>query len=421
MTVSFNPEEAAGVELLMSIFDWSLSFLEYVNRLPESELGEGGVVVPQTGGLGQIYDTENLSFSFRLITALLTRGEGVLAGRLARKAFMQMESILDVEGPLFIWNLLETVWNMLQSGQTQLARMLFAHLFNLAQDRYPSQHPILRMLHSLQTLMMSLTPSQAADSQLENVRRGWAVNADLLFTPPNPRLLLLFYRIVWDSDLIQLPEEGLRAADDLYMSIKEKVPAGPLAASDLERTLGHDNAIETHDRNGRTSHILGQLSGDYNSIVTQSLLDVHELCATEPGGTIHKFRALSGLLKSRMFENDASNSPNMISSAVSEDGMSQIPPEPLHARTLAFVQRVLLEAEQRKGNDFKTAVRRLRDIISLREYGQDPTRPQIVNELWQLEDLLSQTGCITEANQVRRDSFERLERYIGDIPMNSVI
>lgn len=422
--LSFSPEEAAGLELLMSIYDWSVSFLEDVNRLPDAELAEGGVVAPRTGSLGQAYDAENLSFSFRLITSLLNKGEGALAGRLARKSFMQMESILNVEAPLFVWNLFETIWNMLNSGQTQLARMLFAHLFNLAKDSYPSQHPVLRLLHSLQKLMDSFKPDQGAGAQLEAVRQGWAINADLLFTPPNPRLLLLFYRLVWDSDLIQLPDKGLRTADNLYAAIEDKVPAGPSMAADLEKMLEHDNVVAHHDRDDLISHQVGQLPENYNSLINQTVDEIHELCSTEPDGTIHKFRALSALLKSRMFENDASSSLNSMSYPVSDQQMPQAPPkpfiEPLHARTLAYVQRVIMEAEDRKGYGTDAAIGRLRDIISLREYGQDPTGPQVICELWQLEDLLSQSGRTLEADRVRRDSFQRLDRYIGDIPQNSV-
>ena len=45
-----------------------------------------------------------MGFSFRLVVSLLNRGEGVMAGRVARKAFvLAEETLLDLQPPTLFW------------------------------------------------------------------------------------------------------------------------------------------------------------------------------------------------------------------------------------------------------------------------------------------------------------------------------
>jgi hypothetical protein len=367
--------------------------------------------MPPSGS--SIYDAETLSFSFRLITSLLQQGEGLLAGLLARKTFMQVEALLSVEGPLFIWNFLEIFWYMLSHGQQQLPLMLISHLSNLAKQRYCSQHPLPVMLKSLQRLLTSNDLDPDLEFKLRVLRHGWSLNANLLFSPPDPRLLLLYYRMVWDSGLVQMPESQLLLADRLYTAIEEKVPAGSSAAVELERIVGGLHEFVTTDDSTMDEFPrleFGRLPAHYDSLVAQSVDDIRNLNATEPDGTIHKFRALSARVKSRMWENEAS-----VSRAAGDSPRDPLV-ERLNARTLAYVMRVVMEADVRRGSDTDASISRLRDVIALREYGQSPIAPQVVYELRQLESLLCSRGRFVEADEVRRDSMQRLRRYVGDIP-----
>lgn len=62
---------------------------------------------------------------------------------------------------------------------------------------------------------------------------------------------------------------------------------------------------------------------------------------------------------------------------------------------------------------------RLRMIIALRECPQGETNPQIVRGIWLLEDALMTAGEHGGAQEVRRESLLRLEKYVQNIPVGS--
>lgn len=399
---SLSPGDAAELEFLISIRAWTLSFLEEIG----SSNTQGEVVLPKPSSL--TYNAENLSCAFQLTASLLQQGEGRLAGLLARKAFVQAEAILDVEGPLFIWNFLEIMWHMLKNKQTQLPLMLFAYLSNLASQTRPKQDPMLRTLRSLESLVWHHGLNQDSDWKLGILQHGWAVNADMLFTPPDSRLLLLYYRIVWDSELVKLPEAGLRAADKLYASIEDKVPAGPAIAMEMDQlSQGLDGFLSGHRATDSIeSADFSQLPARYNSLMVQSLEKIKYLAATEPVGTLQRFRALAARVKTRLWEG-----------SVTEMEASKRNPavQRLNARTLSYVMRVIMDTEADNNSDVDTQISYLRDIIAVLEYGQSPIAPQVVRELQYLEKLLLQGGYFDEAEEVRQDYIRRVQRYVGDL------
>ena len=65
-------------------------------------------------------------------------------------------------------------------------------------------------------------------------------------------------------------------------------------------------------------------------------------------------------------------------------------------------------------------VERIRSIVALREYAHAETDPQVVREMWLLQDALVAAGEYVEAQEVGRTVFLRLEKYIQDIPVDSV-
>ena len=420
LSPTLRSDEAITLTLLTSIRDWNYFFFEQAACSLPYKPGSGQVLPPPPGA--QQYDAESVTFSFRLVASLLRKGEAVLAGRLARKAFLDVETILHVEGPLVIWNILETVWSMQRRGQTLLPRMLLAHILALAQNRHSDQHPLLRILRSLHRILTRGASSGCEEWCLRAIQQGWAVNAAMLFAPLDERLLLLYFRIVWDSDLVKLPASTLVEADQFYGSLETKVPNGLEAATDLELMLNTPAGMETQEDNNASSGFY-RLPDNYDSIVQESLSTIHLLNETAPKGTEAKFEALSALLKSRMLQDFGSPG---VSGDGYVDAMDTSPPQPglavarLKARTLAFINRTIMRAEQRQGLTLPSTIDRLRTIIALRQFGQNPAGPQVVFEMWQLETLLVECGRDLEANEVRRESFQRLESYLGDIPAEYV-
>lgn len=66
------------------------------------------------------------------------------------------------------------------------------------------------------------------------------------------------------------------------------------------------------------------------------------------------------------------------------------------------------------------AVERMRSVVTLREYADGETDPQVVREMWRLEDALVAAGEYGEAREVGHTALRRLEMYIQDIPVDAV-
>ena len=120
---------------------------------------------------------------------------------------------------------------------------------------------MVRMLRSLEKLIRVYGKDQGSEWQLGILQHAWSLNANMLFAPPDARLLLLYYRIVWNSGLVQLPEAGLQAADKLYTAINDKVPAGPIIALEMEKVAGGYEEFFSDSLDSSFGHFAGQRQG----------------------------------------------------------------------------------------------------------------------------------------------------------------
>ncbi|KAM5360657.1 hypothetical protein ACJZ2D_013617 [Fusarium nematophilum] len=344
--------------------------------------------------LRYVMDTMEDKYNFKatVIVELLKRRQGILAGRLARKAFLDVEPILQVEGPLFIWNVLEILHGMASLGESQLFRMLLLHLVSLARSHFTAQtHPVLQMLLNLQRLVDTWGFQDSL--QVGALEQGWALNADVVFTRFDPRLLVMYYRLVWDSGLVRVPQERLREADRWFSVLEDKVAAG-------------GEAVEASAHPDLEAAGEGHPPRDYEALKNTSLAAIQHRSTLDLREPSTKVRVLSGLLKSRILEDDAKTNPPQVSR--------------LRARVVAYLMKILVEVDQEMGFEPEIAIERMRSIIALRDYGQKQTGPQIVHELWLLEDLLLREGRKREAAEVRKDAFRRLEGYLDDVPVHEI-
>ncbi len=408
--------DTATLFFLTNIRIWSSTFYELA-ELPDrtwatiDSTAAGVPLVPYHATMIREYKPESLSYSFRVVVGLLERGHGVLAGRLARKAFLQTEALLQIEGPLFVWNILEILYHMVLRGQTQLFDMLLCYLVGLARSYYPDSHPVIQVLQSLRILRQSWlgdsTPLQAAA-----LEQGWKLNADILFSKFDPRFLLLYYRLMWDSSILKLSQDRLRDADRWFALLNVKFPPDDAFLEELTGN-SHPNA------NGV------ELPSNYERLKADALAAIHGQSTLERDEPILKIRVLSGLLKSRVLEETTAvyRSPTPVNR--NPDGIAYTPRHEahilrLHARILAFVIKVLMEAEDAAGCGTEAATDRIRSIIALRKYGQTPVDPQIVHELWLLEELLLKGGRPIEAAAARQETYRLLEEYLNDVPAEVV-
>ncbi|KFZ09253.1 hypothetical protein V502_08846 [Pseudogymnoascus sp. VKM F-4520 (FW-2644)] len=407
--------DVVNVILLTSIRTWSYSFFEAVGQ-SHNTLGEGStqlsLLLPYTEHT-EPYDAEQTSFSFKLIAELLGRDQGLLAGRLARKAFLQVEEILMLEGPVFIWNLLEILHSIVQSKQAQLFEMILIHLLRLARSHYSDQHSIVRMLHSLWSLYRTY-PDGAMQKLLEVLEQGWLLNADIVLSNLNERFLLLYYRLIWDSVLIKLARNKLRDTDSWFSRVISKIPVGAMEDGAAAHIYASVEA---------TPDTSAGLPADYEIIRTESIDAIHERSKWDYLEPSSRFRVLSALIKSRILE-DREGIQNKLSSGGTDEivngrrnaGVNVQGKVPrLHARILAYVMKVLMEIDIDSEVNNGVIIERLNNTIALREYGQGVADPQVICEMWQLQQLLVQEGRFQEAAQIGQDAQGRLDQYLRDI------
>jgi hypothetical protein len=101
--------------------------------------------------------------------------------------------------------------------------------------------------------------------------------------------------------------------------------------------------------------------------------------------------------------------------ARSEMKMMKVPR--IHAVIVACAIRTLMDPNLDSG--ISNTVDRIRMVVALREYAQGEADPQVVREMWLLEDALITAGEYREAQEVKRESLRRLEKYVQNIPIGS--
>ena len=393
--------DAQNLSFLNSIKVWSSAFFE--TTLHNSPCSDLDFLVPAHGSIDQPLDLEQLSFSFRLVAELLRRGYGVPAGRLARKSFLQVENILDFEGPLVTWDLLEILHSIAFLGQTRLFEILVRHISNLARNRFPGTHPLVQMLVSLQEMMRKSPYGDFFQEIMTLIERGWLLNAGFVFSNIHSRFQLMYHRLIWDSKKLRLPPEVPRQMSDWYGALRAENPQAVQAATDfeeadfqhLERIMYASLAFPTNVGYAQRS----QPPANYHALRLGSIADLQRQSEMELVDQNMRLRVLVALMKSGMPNSSSRPSStvgdddvNDTASYSSEWGTGYDKAPRLHVRVVAFMAKVALDTDRDLGIGENVAAEKLRGIIALREYGQGATDPQVVYEFWQLRDCLLYTS-----------------------------
>ena len=87
-----SQKDALFLSFLTNVRDWNAAFFE------PALSGDGFSTID----LASPERAKETSCTPRLVSDLLTRGHGLLAGRLARKAFLLVEDILSLDGPALV-------------------------------------------------------------------------------------------------------------------------------------------------------------------------------------------------------------------------------------------------------------------------------------------------------------------------------
>lgn len=396
-------EDDLKLMFLTSVRTWSVAFFEFVR------LGDGCQVSQQRQPptvQPRSVEAKEISFAFKLVIDLLDWGHGELAGRIARKAFLLIEDLLTLEGPALIWNLLELMHNMVVLRHAQLFQMLLAHLDALVIDRMPETHPLSTMLRILRRLVADLTSAVYNTSNLSLalpslLEQAWIFNAKMLFDHFDPELIQLYWCIFWDSCSINLPSPIVDVAVQWLSQIEARQKISAAAKAYLA-----DGAVMSSPVEMLHASSIATLRERRNLILGKGVDGI--------GDTTTLLGILAGLVTAKILEE---RPPVMDCSSTARSEMEMMKVPRIHAVTVAGAIRTLMDPNLDSG--ISDTVDRIRMIVALREYAQGEADPQVVREMWLLEDALITAGEYREAQEVKRESLRRLEKYVQNIPVGS--
>lgn len=464
--ISKSPElaedEVSVFMILTNVRTWSTAFFESVQ--PNESVASVSQQAPTESQLRQ-FKAKEINFALKLVVDLLDRGNGVLAGRMARKAFLLAEDMLTLEGPALMWNLLEMMHHMV-TDHAQLFRILLGHMIGLARDVMPGAHPLIAMLRGLQRLVASLmsdsskpscppsssssstggeSPSTSVDLKLQYsilpilLRRAWTVNAEMLLHKFDPRLFPLYFRILyptWDTCSIPAPSRlvgaakqwlSLLEAKHLLQNSTDGQSVGYHAMKLLAYTLPKEDKMLESLLTPLTEGLMDDSPQVYEVIRKNSLEAVQEGRHSIPQKE-HKLDLdstislcmLAVLATAKILD---SSRPVNEQLGAAESITTYVPP--IDAAPVASAVKTLIGITERVGPVGAESgpppdnVERIRAVVTLRGYAEGQIHPQVVREMWLLQDALVAAGRHEEAQEVERDAYHRMKEYVEDIPVDS--
>lgn len=180
---------------------------------------------------------KDIGYTFQILGELLRRGRGDLAGRLARKAFLLAESVLDFDGPAALWNLFSILHQLLSVGQMQLFQILLSHLARLVSRRDPANTPLRQLLHALLFQLKRCVGGGDPTALLARVlEQAWMMNADMLFGKLDNRFISTYCYLNLDACSLRPSTAAIDASGSW---IKQSVPECPTTT-----TSDGDNSCE---------------------------------------------------------------------------------------------------------------------------------------------------------------------------------
>ncbi|KAH8887986.1 hypothetical protein GQ53DRAFT_808628 [Thozetella sp. PMI_491] len=346
-TPALCPSEAAHLLFMTKARDW---IIEYFQK---------ALVPPRTDCAPKF---EAVHYSIKLAAELLSRKHGTLAGRLVRRAFLQLEYALDLDPPTLIWNLTELLYNVAIQRQLSLLEILSAYLLNLARRWHPEAHPFVQVLlslcrmtsHSLSLERLPLILTQAA-----------VLNAELTLVEYfHHHYYSLYESMLWDNCSIRFPSRVRRRANP----------------------FSHENAAARKSHETQPRGAAGQALSNNDLVRKLSQLDLDD---PKIAG-----RVLPGRIRATIVP--------------TSEPFGKIPK--IHARIAASLNNVVAEMLAREGN-YTAAVKRLKLAITLQEYGLGAYSPRTALSMLHLETVLEKSGQASQATEIQLLCSELLQIY----------
>lgn len=424
-TPKLSNHDGIMLMFLSSVQTWNTSFYDYV---------QCGNTAPASSPQSMIEQSEEMSFTFKLVIEMLERGHGSLAGRATRKAFLLLEDLLLLEGPALLWNLLEIMHYIVSARQMELFQLLSAHLLAMSNHRMPGNHPLAGMMRMLGESIVATgqagtdaRSSPSADNVLLMLNRAWTLNADLLFHHFDARLFQLYTRIHYDTCSIE-PPKAIVDATKRWLSRVASQQLSSIASKDKgAESMIYIAPLETDKLLQRVLEIpvTASLPVHYELLRDSSIkalwCHVSSIVARDAGAAGDKsmlLRILAGLLTAHALEGMPTNSvPPELSTSGSSRRISRG-----QAGNIACAVRTSIDLDNKDNQDevASDTVEQIRSILALREYANTETDPRLIQEMCVLERALVALGQQQEASEVGRLAACRLEEYVRSVPTEAI-
>lgn len=450
--IQLSYDDRLRLSFLDSVQRWSLAFFE------STHFGVGlSSFSPQHLSIepSPCRNPKEIIIALQLVSDLLDRGHGTLAGKIIRKAFLLVEEMLILDGPALVWNLLEIFHNMVNRRHERLFSMLLTHIITLVHGRTTETHPLSVMLYNLRTftqlltsiarrtsssprLLRSYSPdlSDSVNDEMTSsqlylsylLKQAWILNAEIVFDNFDPTWFRLYLYLHWESCSVPLPLTIIRTVKAWLSQLEAKQETKHI--EDIRDFKG----LSTGLRKGKCptlSHLFGSDENfspmqSYEMLRTRSLAALHNhlnsvLVEDSPFNEMvaTKLRIMPALVKAKMIEKLVDSADDMSMYGIETARVSRD-----EASSLACIVRALMDIDaEHGGNDIRTlpnAIERMRSLVALREYANGETDPQVIQEMWLLESVLIEGGHHEEAQRIRLSATRRLEKYTEDIPLNFV-
>ncbi|KAI8631356.1 hypothetical protein F5Y19DRAFT_27788 [Xylariaceae sp. FL1651] len=368
-----------------------------------------------------------LYVTFSLGSTLFAKGQGQLAGKAVRKAFLMLEDIIRHAHFGLDWVLLDLLYDFVTRGQDALYATFMAHLANVADAVLPRHHPLHRIADQLLRYGsdgggdVGTLLQRAYFSQVDAVQADPEVRAALSAQNRRVREVLIPDELpeVMDEEL-KLVVQGIRATHHELESQKEW-------GQEEEKKKKHKKMAQTTTMRRRKPP----------SPPSPSSPATPHSFSTPPPSPALSFASSSG----SSAKNDNVTLPKFIEERTRRSlRRMEKKPDPL---TLGIADRLyfseyspeLVEVYKRKARAYEhqrrgewaAAVRQQREMLDVMREKTALDYWGIIRELWALEKLLRKAGAgaVEEEEQhlleleleaVRAEADERARALLADIP-----
>ena len=381
-----------------------------------------------------------LNTTFNLAFDLLDRGHGDLAGRVIRRGFILLEDLFSLEGPSLIWNLLGIMHSIVSRRGLYLFQMLLRYLWAFALKRLPRNHPALRLLRALSTVVLSSLPidtgvqhchtpippahnnrsatqgaslpdeesiATSLQSILSVLSQAWILNADLLFSCFHPQLFPLYFTLNMHSSSIDTTA-GLFEPVMRWFSDATCVERFDVAGKHHQAILPTNSSLK-HTDNTRSPQL-----EDFDMLLTDSITSLNskssELLLTniqQFQETASSLQTIAAMVTSKIMEGWADQNAEQCT----HDPHGNMSPRV--ADHVACIMKALIPSREtgKAGGPVMQAgiIEQRRRIVALFEYAYGEDDPEVTGELWLLKDALIAANRLEEAQAVEGTVIKRLD------------